>query len=137
MTTLTGAGGDRYTGAAGIYAQVVVEGLYGVRLSLDGPSLSPRLADRPASIAVHQPANGSYLRYSYQPSDERLDMVYETLHQSPTFPLRLLLPSGFTPGQVWLDGRPLTWDTLTSGRDTYLTATLPTGRHSLVVESDD
>ena len=137
VTTLAGAGGDQYTGAAGIYAQVVVEGLYGVRLSLDGPSLSPRLADWPGSIAVHQPANGSYLRYSYQPSAERLDMVYETVHQSPTFPLRLLLSSGFTPAEVWLDGRPLTWDMVTLGQDTYLTATLPTGRHSLVVESHD
>ena len=137
VTTLTGAGGDQYAGAAGVYAQVVVEALYGVRLSLDGPSLSPRLADWPGSIAVHQPANGSYLRYSYQPSAERLDMAYETLHQAPTFPLRLLLLPGFTPGEAWLDGRPLAWDTFTLGQDTYLTTTLPTGRHSLVVESQD
>jgi hypothetical protein len=137
VTTLTGAGGDRYTGAAGIYAQVVVEGLYGVYLPLDGPSLSPRLADWPGSITARQPANGSSLSYSYQPSAERLDMVYETLHQSPTLPLRLLLPPGFSPGEVWLDGRPLVWDTIILGWDTYLTATLPTGRHSLVVESRD
>jgi hypothetical protein len=67
-TTLTGAGGDRYTGAAGIYAQAIVEGLYGVRLSLAGPTLSPRLGDWPGGVAVHQPATGFYLRYTYQPS---------------------------------------------------------------------
>jgi hypothetical protein len=133
---LVGAGGDRYAGAAGVYAQVIVEGLYGVRLSLDGPTLSPRLGDWPGSIVVHQPANGLYLRYAYQPSTERLDMAYETVHQVPTFPLRLLLPPGFSPGEVWLDGTPLAWDTLTLGQDSYLTATLPTGHHSLVVEAE-
>jgi hypothetical protein len=137
VTTLAGAGGDRYAGAAGVYAQAIVEGLYGVRLSLDGPALSPRLGDWPGSIVAHQPANGLYLRYAYQPSAERLDVTYETVHQAPTFPLRLLLPPGFTAGEVWLDGRPLAWDTFTLGQDTYLAATLPTGRHSLVVENRD
>ncbi len=136
-TTLAGAGGDQYTGAAGIYAQAIVEGLYGVRLSLAGPTLSPRLGDRPGGIAVHQPTSGLYLRYTYQPSAGRLDMAYETDYQAPGFPLRLLLPTSFTPGQVRVDGTPLAWDEFTLGQDTYLTATLPTGRHFLVVESRD
>jgi hypothetical protein len=63
-------------------------------------------------------------------------MAYETVHQAPTFYLRLLLPPGFSPGEVWLDGTPLAWDTLTLDQDTYLTATLPTGHHSLVVEAE-
>jgi hypothetical protein len=166
VTALAGAGGDQYTGAAGIYAQVFVEGLYGVRLSLDGLALSPRLGDWPGSVAVHQPANGLYLRYDYQPfsasldkfdsaqpglpnpgkngdlaipseqiSDPlRLNIAYETNHQAPTFPLRLLLPAGFVPVEAWLDGTSLMWDSFTLGQDTYLTTTLPTGRHWLVVE---
>jgi len=51
--------------------------------------------------------------------------------------LRLLLPTGFTPGQVRVDDTPLAWDQFTLGEDTYLTATLPAGRHSLVVEKRD
>jgi len=136
-TTLAGAGGDQYTGAAGIYAQAIVEGLYGVRLSLAGPTLSPRLGDRPGGIAVHQPTSGLYLHYTYQPSAGRLDMAYETDYQAPGFPLHLLLPTSFTPGQVRVDGTPLAWDEFTLGQDTYLTATLPTGPHFLVVESRD
>jgi hypothetical protein len=133
--TLAGRGGDQYAGAAGIYAQAIVEGLYGVRLSLDSLALSPRLGDWPASAAVHQPASGLYLRYNYQPSADRLTIAYETNHHAATFPLRLLLPPGFTPGQARLDGTPRAWEKHNLGQDTYLTATLPTGRHSLVVEA--
>jgi hypothetical protein len=135
VTTLAGAGGDLYTGAAGVYAQVIVEGLYGVRLSLAGPALSPRLADWPGSISVHQPASNLYLRYNYQPSPEGLVLAYETNHGAPDFPLRLLLPPGFSPGGVRLDAAPLAWDRFTLGQDTYLTATLPTGRHFLTVDA--
>jgi hypothetical protein len=135
--TLEGAGGDLYTGAAGVYAQVVVEGLYGVRLSLAGLSLSPRLGGWPGSIAVHQPANGLFLRYNYRPTEERLEIAYETNQQAPTFPLRLLLPPGFTTAEARLDGVPVDWNTAALGQDTYLTATLPTGRHFMVVESHD
>jgi len=134
VTTLAGAGGDRYAGAAGVYAQAIVEGLYGVRLSMAGPSLNPRLGEWPGSIAVHQPANGLFLRYTYQPSGGQLELVYETNHQAPTFPLHLALPSGFVPGVARLDGLPLEWGSQALGQDTYLTAALPTGRHFLVVE---
>jgi len=126
-----------FRSARHVYAQVVVEGLYGARLSLAGLSLSPRLGDWPGSIAVHQPANGLFLRYNYRPTDKRLEIAYETNHQAPTFPLHLLLPPGFTPGGARLDGAPLAWEQLTLGQDTYLTATLPTGYHFLVVESHD
>ncbi|GAB4528899.1 MAG: hypothetical protein Kow0063_05490 [Anaerolineae bacterium] len=133
VTTLTGAGGDRYSGAAGIYAQVIVEGLYGVRLLLDGLTLSPRLGDWSGSIAAHQPASGLFLRYNYQPAADHLEMVYQTNHQAPNFPGRILLPVGFVPDQVQLDGLPQDWDTFTLGQDTYLSTTLPTGHHSLLV----
>jgi hypothetical protein len=36
-----------------------------------------------------------------------------------------------------LDGVLVDWNTATLGQDTYLTATLPTRRHFLVVESHD
>lgn len=135
VTTLAGHGGNRYTGAAGTYTQAIVEGLYGVRLSLAEPTLSPRLGDWPGSITVYQPASDLYLRYNYRPAANSLAIVYETNHQAPTFSLRLLLPHGFTLGQVQLDGVPLAWERLTLGRDVYLVATLSTGRHHLVVES--
>jgi hypothetical protein len=135
VTDLAGQGGDQYAGAAGVYAQVIVEGLYGVRLSLAGPTLSPRLGDWPGGISVHQPANGLYLRYNYDLSADSLALAYETNHPASTFPLRLLLPQGFRPGQARLDGEPLAWETVTVGQDTYLTAVLPPGRHFLVVEA--
>ncbi len=135
VTTLAGHGGDRYTGAAGTYTQAIVEGLYGVRLSLAGPTLTPRLGDWPGSISVRQPASELYLRYNYRPAANSLAIVYETNHQAPTFPLRLLLPHDFTPGQARLDGVPLVWERLTLGQDAYLVVTLSTGRHHLVVES--
>jgi hypothetical protein len=86
---------------------------------------------------VRQPANGLFLLYNYQPAAERLEIAYETNHQAPTFPLNLLLPPGFTPAEAQLDGAPLAWEQFALGQDTYLMATLPTGRHFLVVESHD
>ena len=134
VRSLEGAGGDQYTGAAGIYAQVIIQGLYGVYLSPNEPTLSPRLADWPGSITAHQPASKLYLRYNYQPFTNALIMAYDTNHQNATIPLRLLLPFGFRPAHVHLDKVPLEWETIVVGEDTYLTATLPTGNHQLVVE---
>jgi hypothetical protein len=132
VSTLAGHGGDQYAGAAGVYAQAIVEGLYGVSLSLASPALSPRLGDWPGSIVVRQPANGLFLRYTYQPSADRLALSYETNHPALAFPLHLLLPPGFEPGQVRLDGVPLASERVSQGRDVVLAASLPTGYHSLV-----
>jgi hypothetical protein len=132
VSTLAGHGGDQYAGAAGVYAQAIVEGLYGVSLALASPTLSPRLGDWPGSIVVRQPANGLFLRYTYQPSADRLALSYETNHPALAFPLRLLLPPGFEPGQVRLDGVPLASERVSQGRDVVLAASLPTGYHSLV-----
>ncbi|MBN1994393.1 MAG: hypothetical protein JW953_16970 [Anaerolineae bacterium] len=133
VTTLAGHGGEQYAGAAGVYTQVIVEGLYGVQLSLDSPTLSPRLGDWPGRITVHQPPSGLYLRYHYQPAADALILAYETNYQGPTFPLRLLLPTNFAPGPVFLDGGPLAGEQVTVGQDHYFTAALPAGRHDLVV----
>ncbi len=132
--TLAGQGGNQYAGAAGVYAQVIIEGLYGVHLSLNDPALTPRLGDWPGRIAAYQPASGLYLRYAYQPAAANLTLTYETNDRRPSWPLRLLLPSGFTPVQARIDQTAIVWQSLTKGRDTYLTAALPTGRHVLVIE---
>lgn len=134
VRTLQGAGGDQYTGAAGIYAQVIIEGLYGVHLTPQNPYLAPRLADWAGQITAHQPATKNYLRYNYQPFTNALILAYDTNHSDSTLPLHLLLPTGFTPRYVHLDGVPLEWDTEVVGEDRYLTATLPTGKHQLVIE---
>ncbi len=55
VATLAGAGGDQYAGAAGVYAQAIIEGLFGVALSADALTLSPRLEDWSGSISAHQP----------------------------------------------------------------------------------
>ncbi|MGB0386184.1 MAG: MGH1-like glycoside hydrolase domain-containing protein [Ardenticatenaceae bacterium] len=134
VNDLAGAGGDQYTGAAGIYAQVVIEGLYGVDLSLGGLTLSPRLGDWPGRISAHQEVSNIYMRYNYQPFANALILAYETNHQTAYFPLRLLLPAGFTPSQVRLNGTSVGWNTFVVGQDAYLSTALPNGRHQLVVE---
>ena len=133
MKSLDGQGGDLYAGAAGIYAQVIVEGLFGVVLSNEGLTLSPRLGEWPGSVAVHQPGRGPRLRYTYQPAAAGLALAYETRGQARSFPLRLLLPPGFSPGVVSLDGQSLAWKQISVGQDQYLKALLPAGRHLLEV----
>ncbi|MBN1220199.1 MAG: hypothetical protein JXM69_14825 [Anaerolineae bacterium] len=133
VSTLTGHGGDLYAGAAGAYAQVVIEGLYGVRLGLDGPTLDLRLGEWPGRISAYQPASGLRFRYSYQPAADYLVLVYQTNYQGTDFPLRLLLPSDFVAGLVYLDDVPLVWEQVGLGLDRYLATTLPTGYHYLVV----
>ncbi len=132
---LTGQGGDQYAGAAGIYTQVVVEGLYGVRLSRFGLTLSPRLGDWSGNITVHQPPSGLYLRYAYQPSADYLALAYDTNTPESNFPLHLLLPYDFKPAQVWLDKDSQDWNQVTLGQDTYLNVSVPSGQHLLVVKA--
>jgi hypothetical protein len=132
-TSLAGHGGDQYAGAAGVYAQAIVEGLYGVSLSPGSLILSPRLGDWPGSVTVHQPATGLNAGYSYQPSEANLALTYQTNHSSASFSLNLLLPPGFKPETVYLDSEPLAWEAYHLGQDLYLTTFLPTGEHSLDV----
>jgi hypothetical protein len=134
VRSLKGEGGDQYAGAAGIYAQTIIEGLYGVRLSLDGATLSPRLADWAGSISVHQAGSKQSLRYSYQPTANRLTLIYESTHKNRTFPLQLLLPSTFTVGQAFLDGNPWATQEIKIGQDRYLVGRLPSGQHEVRVE---
>ncbi len=136
VRTLEGAGGDQYTGAAGIYAQVIIEGLYGVHLTPQDPYLAPRLADWPGQITAHQPATKNYLRYTYQPLTNALILAYDTNHPDSSLPLHLLLPANFMPRYVHLDNNPLEWDIEIIGEDHYLTATLPTGHHQLIIERE-
>ncbi len=134
---LAGHGGTQYAGAAGVYAQVVIEGLYGVRLSQTELRLSPRLGDGAGRIIAQQPPSGIYLRYTYQPTKDSLLLAYDTNTPENDFPLRLLLPHDFKPSQAWLDHVPLNWQQTTLGQDVYLEATLPSGQHLLVVKNAD
>jgi hypothetical protein len=134
VNTLAGQGGEWYAGAAGKYAQVIIEGLYGVNLSLDGPTLSPRLGRWPGSIIVRQPGRDLYLRYSYWPTVDSLTIEYDTNVQQD-FPLQLLLPTRFMPGRVYLDGAALEWEIVELAQDTYLQTMLPGGHHQLIIET--
>jgi hypothetical protein len=133
VNTLAGQGGEWYAGAAGKYAEVIIEGLYGVNLSWAGPTLSPRLGRWPGSIIVRQPGSDIYLRYSYWPTVDTLTLEYDTNTQED-FPLQLLLPTRFIPNQVYLDGAPLEWELIELAQDTYVKAQLPGGHHQLIVE---
>ncbi|MDM8519876.1 hypothetical protein QUF64_07495 [Anaerolineales bacterium HSG6] len=134
---MLGRKGDQYAGAAGIFTEVIVEGLYGVHLSRFDPSLSPRLGAWPGTIMANQKPSGLYLRYMYQPSAQNIELRYDTNIAPENFPLELLLPPNFEPSQLLLDGSPHDWVLTTLGDDTYLTATIPSGEHRLLVRSSE
>jgi hypothetical protein len=62
-----------------------------------------------------------------------LTLEYDTDTQKD-FPLHLLLPTHFSPGQLYLDGMPLDWELVELAQDTYVKTQLPGGHHQLIVE---
>lgn len=134
VNTAQGHGAEDYAGAAGMYAQAVIEGLYGVRLRRDSVSLSPRLGNRPGDVAAYLPGSALYAKYAYRPSSGGLGLSYETNYVVQGVPLEMLLPAGFVPEGAYLDGRRLErWQVEGRGSDRYLSVSLPPGAHALAV----
>ena len=126
-------GSSKYAGAGGTVGEAVVSGLFGVEMTREGFSLSPRLGYQDGHIQVSQPASGNSLWMRQRVADGTLWLQYSTNHQKPGT-LSVLLPSGTDAETLRLDGIPQLIQVRSVGRDRYLeVGRVPSGAHDVTV----
>lgn len=129
-------GSPDFTGAAATVAQAVIRGLFGVRLSTRGFSLTPRLGARSGMLAAIRPGGGRLaVTQTAYPSLLFLDYEVDAGLRGAA---SVRLPAGWASVVAYLDGRPLPVTVWAAGRDTYAgTWQVPGGAHTLIVARVD
>jgi len=88
-----GRGSDLFCGSAGVLAQAVVEGYFGVKLRYQSLSIEPKLGEESGHIHVVQPANQRTVEYNYEydEKDSKITLQYKSSF-SGTGMVRILVP---------------------------------------------
>ena len=137
------AGSGHYAAAAGTVGEAVLFGLFGLELTHETWSVTPRLGSLSGQARVRIPTekgDGSFLVVGQRVSREGgallLAITYATNHPNQGW-LAVRLPSDQPPTAVRLDGQSIgnSWVLTTAGSDTMLTiGAADSGRHDLEVE---
>jgi hypothetical protein len=129
-----GRGSDFYSGSAGVLAGALIGGSFGVSLSGDAVTLSPRLRRDSGRIHAHLPAAGRYAAYDYA-FDEAADKL--TISYASDFPekgeIRILNPFETVGLEATLDGSPVSFRRERLAADEYLVFQTDFRPHKLVL----
>ena len=137
------SGSGHYAAAAGTMGEAILFGLFGLDLSHDSWSVTPRLGSLSGQARVRAPQeNGAsvYLvvgqRVARVGGDLLISITYMTNHSRQGW-LAVRVPSDQPPTAVRVDGRDLrgAWTLSTAGSDTMLTiGAADPGRHDVEIE---
>lgn len=117
------------------WVEALMEGLAGVRMlapRMDEVEISPRWTAagiRSARATFHLPASDAYFSYHWRHSAEGITLEYAGSGEKAG--LRILLPEGFDPGAVTVDGKPAP-ARLSGDGSRYLEIASVQGRYGLV-----
>ncbi len=107
-----GRGSPAFSGSAGSLVRTIVEGFFGLDVSVGGLRIEPRLGARRGAIHLYFPANGRYAayRYAFDPAAGRAEIAWSSDWPEPAL-IRLAWPAGKEAALqdrflVRLDGRP-------------------------------
>jgi hypothetical protein len=119
----TGQGSDTFCGGAGSLALAVIQGYFGIMPKKGGYILEPRLAADSARINLYQPADNSFVAYTYDfdPKAQRITFRYNS-NVSGEGIIRILSPWDSMPVSlnVTLSGKAIPFDTEKRGEDSYI-----------------
>lgn len=129
-----GRGSDFYSGSAGVLAGALIGGYYGVALSRDGLTLTPRLGRDNGRIHAYLPAAGKYAAYEYvfDKASPALTMAYASDVPGPGV-VRILNPFGEAGVEAALDGAPAAFRKERIGGDEYLVFETDLKPHQLIL----
>ncbi|NBJ83235.1 hypothetical protein D5274_16325 [bacterium 1XD42-94] len=96
-------GSKNFAGAAGVLAQAIVEGRYGIYLSYDNLCITPHLNMSDGSIFLHDYASGYYVGYSYFNNSYGIRMMIATDFEGS---VSFVLPAEISDYRVLCNGIP-------------------------------
>jgi hypothetical protein len=139
----TGRGSDLFCGSAGVMAQAVVEGYFGVKLSEKSLSLEPKLGKESGHIRSVFPASDLWAEYDYQYDEKnfRITLQYKS-HFRDRGLIRILIPQNKgdnTRGpqkqdlRVNLDGESIDFDLKRVNSDLFVEFPTDFNDHEAVV----
>ena len=139
----TGRGSDLFCGSAGVMAQAVIEGYFGVKLSEQSFSLEPRLGKESGHIRVVFPASDLSAEYDYQYDEKNFRIAVKYKSNFPDRGLmRILIPQKQgeqTRGpqkqdlKVNLDGKSIDFELKRVNSDVYVEFPTNFNDHEVVV----
>lgn len=128
-----GKGSRDYAGSAGALGAAVAMGLLGVYLTHDSLILKVRLAERSASVRLHEPATDRRVSYGYCYQSPGLIQV----RYSSNFPkpgrIHILLPKNRKPETATIDDRNSTFEIESIGEDQYVVLDTDWSEHTLQI----
>ena len=137
------AGSGHYAAAAGTMGEAVLFGLFGLDLSHDTWSVTPRLGSLSGQARIRTPlenGEGVFLTVGQRVFRDQgnllISITYATNHPNQGW-LAVRVPSDQPPSAVRLDGRDLgaSWTISTAGSDTMITiGAADPGKHDIEVE---
>lgn len=137
------AGSGHYAAAAGTMGEAVLFGLFGLEMSHDTWTITPRLGSLSGQARIKAPAEkgeGRYLVVGQRVTRESgmllVSITYMTNHPNQGW-LAIRLPSDQRPTSVRIDGQEIasSWTLSLAGSDTMLTiGAADPGRHDVEVE---
>jgi hypothetical protein len=122
-----GQGSDDYGGSAGMLAQALIAGYFGIKASFNSLSLEPKLGEDSAVIHIYLPAAGLFVAYDYS-FDRQKNKIH--LRFNSNFPgkgrVKILLPSALcssgnnAPLETLKDGEKISCQRQRLNRDEFL-----------------
>ena len=125
--------GSHYdSAAAGTVGGAIIEGFFGIQLTGQGLTLSPRLGLNDGFIRVYQPATDRYGAYSYDWNQNVTRIAYGT-NAKGSVQINVLKLRSEQIRDVLIDDRSVTFEIQIVEQDAYISFEAPSGQHHIKI----
>jgi hypothetical protein len=125
-------GSHYYSAAAGTMGSAIIKGFFGLTLTGDGLTVSPRLGLYDGNVRVYQAATDRYAAYHYDWDQLVTHIDYGTNTAEPVY-FRILKLRSEQVQAITIDDQPVEFTLETLGNDTYLAFNGPSGQHRIAI----
>lgn len=128
----SGRGSTNFTGSAGVLGTCIIEGYFGIQLSHDTLTITPRLAEKNGSITLTEPMTGTDISYNYRYLPGNAG-IFEYESNYPDSTINILMPEKSKATGLVIDGYPREYTVFSVGNDTYVSYNLTKGKHHCTI----
>lgn len=122
-------GSPNYAGSAGVLGQCIIEGYFGIQLSADALTITPRLGGHNGSITLHEPVTGTSISYTHTWIPEQgIILDYDGNYPKQTL-FSILLPEKTIVKELYVDGTSQKYSIMQKKSETAIVFDLEPGPH--------